>query len=323
MYDAKEYQHCKVINAKLTAGGRANPNPGVECIHCLAHFSGGPSRIRGHILGINCRGGGACTADDRAAQNAKVYFQKVEDDQAASKEKKRKREELDELTNGSGTGASFDGLVQLTIPESLAPCLKDKADQAVARFVMGEGVPFVKTESVYFRDMLAAVADYGPGYRPPSVKRLRTTLLDQEVENVKEQLKVRGLHRDELHPYSTYFRTLTVDSISKLCHVVQPFQEEMHKAKCSGASDGWQDACKRPLLNVCATTTAGTTFIKAVDTTGKTKVMLNSNFLLWTWWALGHGCKMMVCLSTMIACRLQSTSQMCGLRPLRRLALRM
>ena len=53
---------------------------------------------------------------------------------------------------------------------------------------------------------------------------------------------------------------------------VQPFHVEMSKAKCSLASDGWQDALKRPLLNVVATTPLGSTFIKAVDTTGETKV---------------------------------------------------
>ena len=157
MYDAKEYQHCKTVDPKLTEGGRANANPGVECIHCQSEFTGGPFHIRGHILSIRNRGGGACTADDTAAQDAKAYFQQVEDDMAANKQKKRKREELDELTNGSGTGGSTNGLVQLTMEEAIAPCLRDKADQSVARFLIAEGVPFVKIESVYFQDMLTAV----------------------------------------------------------------------------------------------------------------------------------------------------------------------
>ena len=202
MYDAKEYQHCKIVDPKLTAGGRANANPGVECIHCQSEFTGGPFRIRGHILSIRNRGGGACTADDTAAQDARAYFQQVEDDMAANKQKKRKREELDELTNGSGTGGSTNGLVQLTMEEAIAPCLRDKADQSVARFVIAEGVPFVKIESVYFQDMLTAVGAVGSGYRPPSVKRLRTTLLDKELEYVKERLKVRGQQCHELLPHS-------------------------------------------------------------------------------------------------------------------------
>lgn len=68
---------------------------------------------------------------------------------------------------------------------------------------------------------------------------------------------------------------LTVDSFSSLSCALQPFEEEMKKAKCTMESDGWQDARKRPLLNVCATTPAGTTFIKAVDTSGEIKVTAN------------------------------------------------
>ena len=55
---------------------------------------------------------------------------------------------------------------------------------------------------------------------------------------------------------------------------MQPFDEAMKKGKCSLASDGWQ-AHKRPLLNVCAVTPLGSTFIKAVDTTGETKVFVS------------------------------------------------
>ena len=55
---------------------------------------------------------------------------------------------------------------------------------------------------------------------------------------------------------------------------MQPFADAMGKGKCSLALDGWQDAHKRPLLNVCAVTPAGSTFVKAVDTTGATKVLI-------------------------------------------------
>lgn len=54
---------------------------------------------------------------------------------------------------------------------------------------------------------------------------------------------------------------------------MQPFNEAMRLGKCSLASDGWQDAHKRPLVNVCAITPEGSTFVKAVDTTGETKVL--------------------------------------------------
>ena len=191
MYDDIEYQHCVVKDPKLNAAGKANANPVVEWVQCESKFAGGPYRIRGHILRISNRGGGACTSDTPAAVAARAKFQKIEDEMAANKGKKRQREELDELTNGSRTGASTTGLVQLSIEQAMAPCLKNNADEAVMRYIYADGVAFSKAESTYFKEMLAAVAAYGPGY-PPSAKRLRTSLLDKEVENVKERLKVRG-----------------------------------------------------------------------------------------------------------------------------------
>ena len=173
MYDAIEYRHCVVIDTKLSAQGKSNSNPGVKCTHCSSVFSGGPSRIRGHILRINSRGGGCCASDTAPALEARALFQKIEDGLAAEREKKRKRSELNELTEGPGTEGSTASLIQLSIESAFAPGLKAKADAAVARLLYAEGIAFVKAESVYFQDMLSAVGAYGPGYRPPSMKRLR------------------------------------------------------------------------------------------------------------------------------------------------------
>ena len=188
MYDAVEYRHCQVIDIKLNAQGKPHPNPGVKCTLCNHKFSGGPFRIRGHILSIGNRGGGCCPSDTPAAQEARAYFQKVEDDLAAAKEKKRKRVELDEMTHASLTGNSSDGLVQLSIEAAFLPGLKGKADAALARFLYADGVPFIKSESPYFQEMLTAVGEYGRGYAPPSMRKLRTSMLDDEVHNVQQRL---------------------------------------------------------------------------------------------------------------------------------------
>ncbi len=194
MYDAIEYLHCVVIDKKLTAGGKSNSNPGVKCTHCSSVFSGGPSRIRGHILGISSRGGGSCTSDTTAAKQAKALFQKVEDAFEATRQKKRKRVELDEMTDGPGTRGARDSLVQKSIEDAFVPKLKENADDAVGRYFYGDGTPFIKVESDYFLDMVAAIGAYGSGYRPPSMKRLRTTMLDKEVENVKREMQVGGYY---------------------------------------------------------------------------------------------------------------------------------
>ena len=272
MYEAIEYQHCRVIDSKLSAQGKASSNPGVKCTHCKSQFTGGPFRIRGHILRITKRGGGACTSDTAAAQDAREFFQKVEDGLEADREKKRKRMELKSITNASGTGGSTDDLVQISIETAFLPGLRAAADAALARYVYAEGVPFLKTGSPYFQERLTAVGAYGRGYKAPSIKKLRTSMLDREVDSVKEQLKVRVRQICSAALLnSAYYRSHCHGSIKSLV-LMQPFDEAMKRNKCSLPSDGWQDAHKRPLLNVCAVTPLGSTFIKAVDTTGETKV---------------------------------------------------
>jgi len=192
MYEAAEYRHCVVIVRKLNAQGRPHANPGVSCTLCESKLCGGPFRIRGHILGIAKSGGGRCTSDTPAAQDARAYFQKVEDDFEAAKEKRRKREELDELTHVSRTGTSDGSLKQQSIQAALAPGLKQKADAAFGRWSYADGRPFLKSESVYLQEFLTVVGEYGRGYAPPSVKKLRSNLLDDEVHNVRQRLQVRG-----------------------------------------------------------------------------------------------------------------------------------
>ena len=63
--------------------------------------------------------------------------------------------------------------------------------------------------------------------------------------------------------------------------LVQPITAAMKKAKCTLTSDGWQDAQKRPLLNVCAITPAGAQFIRAIDITGETKVLSSPCICSW------------------------------------------
>ena len=60
---------------------------------------------------------------------------------------------------------------------------------------------------------------------------------------------------------------------------MQPFEEQAKITKRTMASDGWQAVDSRPLLNVCSVTPLGVTFLKAVDTTGETKVLISPSHL--------------------------------------------
>jgi hypothetical protein len=119
----------------------------------------------------------------------------MEGEKETEKEKKRKRRELDLLSSASaansGSGsAAASGSGQISILEALGNGRKALTDASVCRFFYAEGVPFVKIESPYFAELCQAIAAFGPGYRPPPMKRLRTDMLDKEVDHIKKLLEV-------------------------------------------------------------------------------------------------------------------------------------
>ncbi len=194
MYEGPEFKHCKVIDPKADAQGKSSNNPLVKCEHCANEFSAGAYRIRGQILGIRGRGGGNCL---EAPQDAKDLFQAIENEKAAATSKKRKRDDLDQLTanDGSATApstAGSTGPVQIGIKQAFSNSIKADADAAVCRYFYAEGTPFVKIESPYFLDMLQKVALFGAGYRPPPLKRLRTDGIDKEKALLDKDLEVRS-----------------------------------------------------------------------------------------------------------------------------------
>ena len=117
-FDAKEFDHCKVIDPKLDARDKPSANPLVECIHCVSRFNAGVYRIRGHLLGISNGGGGKCT---QAPQDAKDFFQAIENENAATASKKRTRDDLDMLTShrGSATDGSGPSTAGSTAPAQM------------------------------------------------------------------------------------------------------------------------------------------------------------------------------------------------------------
>ncbi len=87
---------------------------------------------------------------------------------------------------------------------------------------------------------MATTASFGESYPgPPSVDRLRTTILERE-----KQLCWDGL---------------------------ASFQEPFQLTGATITSDGWSDVRRRPLLNLLVVSSKGEMFFKAVDTGGETK----------------------------------------------------
>lgn len=89
--------------------------------------------------------------------------------------------------------------------------------------------------------MLTEVAKYGPAYKPPAYNTLRTRLLDQACNNVK-------------------------DDLLKL-------RDGINQRGATLVSDGWDDASDNPLVNFLLVTDEGAEFLGSVDTTGQIKDM--------------------------------------------------
>lgn len=86
---------------------------------------------------------------------------------------------------------------------------------------------------------MQSVIDVGPGYKPPSNDKMRTTLLTEvkaqintELEGLRGQYKVTG---------------------GTLC------------------SDGWTDVKRKPLLNTLFVSPLGQEFVSSIDTNKETK----------------------------------------------------
>ncbi len=87
---------------------------------------------------------------------------------------------------------------------------------------------------------MAATTSFGESYPgPPSVDRLRTTILEHEKQFCRDGLA--------------------------------SFQESLQLTGATITSDGWFDVRRHPLLNLLVVSSKAEMFLKAVDTGGETK----------------------------------------------------
>lgn len=115
---------------------------------------------------------------------------------------------------------------------------KRKADQALADFFYGEGLPLHIVKSPYLRTFLLE-AQKVKNYVPPAYNTLRTSLLDDAKQRTKQSL--------------------------------EPWEQRLDETGCSVCSDGWSDAASRPLLNMLAVNPKGAQFLTAINTSGEAK----------------------------------------------------
>jgi len=163
-------------------------------------------------------------------------FEKLEKEKKEKEFKKRKVEQLDKLSNGEAVNPKK----QSTLKAAFSKQDCSKVNQLWGRAFYANGLSFRLANDPHFKAAVAATTSFGDSYPgPPSMERLRTTILEREKQ----------VCRDGLASFQEYFQ-LTGATIT---------------------SDGWSDVRRCPLLNLLVVSSKGEMFLKAVDTGGETK----------------------------------------------------
>lgn len=223
------------VEAHVTIVSRKEKGvPTVQCVHCDRQFTGGTTRVAAHLIGKPGQGVAACR---NAPEDIVLKLTDLENQKRVAADKKRKLQMLDRATSSqqqSGTPS-----VQSTLEAAFAKADKSAVDAAVTKFFVANGLAFNVAKSKYWLECVKAIASFGTGYVPPKYDRLRGSLLDACVKEVKEG--------------------------------TNEYLETASHFGCTVTSDGWSNTQNRPLLNVLAVTATGAAFVKAVDSSGEVK----------------------------------------------------
>ena len=103
----------------------------------------------------------------------------------------------------------------------------------IGRFMYSKGLPFNTMNDPYWIPMMDAVANFGPGFKPPSMHELRTWILKEEVND--------------------------------LSIIMEDHKKAWKQYGCSIMSDGWTDGKSRCLINFLVNSPADTWFMKSID----------------------------------------------------------
>ncbi|XP_061347130.1 uncharacterized protein LOC133292709 [Gastrolobium bilobum] len=117
---------------------------------------------------------------------------------------------------------------------------QEELNHIIARMFYSAGLPFHLARNPYFQQAFTYAASHNIGdYRPPGYNLLRTTLLQQEKDNV-----------------------------DRLCI---PARSLWRSNGVSIVSDGWSDSQRRPIINFMAVCDGAAMFLKSVDCSGDVK----------------------------------------------------
>jgi hypothetical protein len=195
----------------------------VKCMYCEPVFTTTTTRIRAHLLRWIGFGVRAC---DKVPLVVTHQFEELEKEKKENEFKKRKVEQLDKLSSGE----AIKPKKQNTLKAAFSKQDCSKVDQLWGRAFYANGLSFHLVKDPHFKVAVAATASFGESYPgPPSVDRLRTTILEHE-----KQLCWDGL---------------------------ASFQESLQLTRATITSDGWSNVRRHPLLNLLVVSPKGEMFL--------------------------------------------------------------
>ena len=109
----------------------------------------------------------------------------------------------------------------------------------IGRFIYSKGLPFNSVNDPYWFPMVDVIANFGLGFKSPSMHELRTWILKEEVHDVSTTMEE---HKKARKQY-----------------------------RCSIMSDGWTDGNSRHLINFLVNSPVGTWFLKSIDASDSIK----------------------------------------------------
>lgn len=243
------WEHCALVDATRQK---------VRCNYCQREFSGGVYRMKFHLAQIKNKDIVPCTV---VPTDVRDHIQSILSTPKKPKTPKRQKADQAAVANGqqysssssggihhnhgsSGkNGSSCPSLLFRHPSPSSQPLVddsqkqkQDDADKKLAIFFFHNAIPFNAAKSIYYQEMLDAVAQCGVGYKAPSYEKLRSNLL----EKVKTDI-----HND----YKKY-------------------RDVWKEMGCTVLCDTWSDGRTRSLVVFSVACPKGTLFLKSVDVSG-------------------------------------------------------
>uniref|UniRef100_A0A2P2J0V0 BED-type domain-containing protein n=1 Tax=Rhizophora mucronata TaxID=61149 RepID=A0A2P2J0V0_RHIMU len=240
------WEHCVLVDATRQK---------VRCNYCNRDFSGGVYRMKFHLAQIKNKDIVPCT---EVPDDVRDHIRKI---LSTPKNKTPKKPKANQVTNGEENSSSTSsglhpnrgssGQLGSTCPSLLFPCplpiaqpavddaqkqKQDNADKKIAVFFFHNSIPFSTAKSMYYQEMVDAIAECGLGYKAPSYEKLRSTLLE----------KVNGEIRD--------------------CY--RKYRDEWKETGCTILSDSWSNCRTQSIVVFSVACPKGTLYLKSVDISG-------------------------------------------------------